>query len=121
MDHPIGHASVCDVVVAMTRSTVQHLGADSPSDRLVAALLVTMPEYTRLQRLDAWESAITEVAPWPPKGETGELLSAIFEFGRCNLYAAFNLKYAADEFSALVRRLRGAGVELPPLQPPVRY
>jgi hypothetical protein len=87
----------------------------SPNQQEMIAVLVAMPEYTRRRHLDEWEAA------YPSKREgddvvAGELLEAIFELGRYNLYTQFNAAETLREYAIISAQLLRAGLSSPQVE-----
>jgi hypothetical protein len=79
--------------------------------KLAIELLRLMPLYAKVGDLSAWEAAFQNALQTvDTTKEVGKLLLAIFEFGRYNLYGAFNVEDTSRELSSLVDLLTRSGV-----------
>jgi hypothetical protein len=73
-----------------------------------------MPLYRDISDLSPWESAFQGALEGrEDESETGRLLLDVFEFGRFNMYRAFNASGTAREFAALCETLSRSGVAAP--------
>lgn len=104
---------VCTAVRDMSSAIDAAFGADDPQVRSTARALATMPYWLERGRLDLWEQhvqecRVDEVLESPPL----TLLDEVFEFGRYNLYAAFNPEETAREFTRLRLLLSRSGIAI---------
>lgn len=91
-------------------------GAFASSDATVtpaAQAIASMPTWLQLGRLDSWEERVHSVLPAETLHGPMALLAEVFEFGRLNLYGAFQPDETAEEFRRLVKRLAQQGLVLP--------
>jgi hypothetical protein len=107
-------AGVCQVVSRLGTEVIERCPMPSPGQQLTAILLVAMPQYAAAGDLAAWENAVGHVLPQTPNGITDELLDAIYEFGRFNLYARFDPPGTARELAALIDKFTAEGVAVDP-------
>jgi len=85
-------------------------GDDDPRVRPAAHALASMPDW---RLLDEWEAYVQDVFPvTADQSLPMSLLDEVFEFGRFNLYAAFQAGETAKEFRKLIVRLSEHGVTL---------
>jgi len=85
-------------------------GHDDPRVRPAANALASMPDW---RLLDEWEAHVQDVFPASAvQSLPMSLLDEVFEFGRFNLYAAFQAEETAKEFRKLIVRLSEHGVTL---------
>lgn len=78
-----------------------------------AEAVASMPEWLTKGRLDLWEKRVEQVlSEQHPDGSPLRLLDEVFEFGRFNLYGAFQAKETAEQFRRLIDRLSRHGLVL---------
>lgn len=82
---------------------------------LLVYLLRAMPLYVAVARLDAWESVILEAVTLrePEQVPVTGLIDSVFEFGRHNLYTAFDVAGTRREFAILSSHFAMAGLPVP--------
>ena len=104
---------VCVTVRDVVNAIVRTKSPTDPQHILLAELLRLMPRYGDAQLLDAWEAAVAGVLPeHADASEVGKLFLATFEFGRENLYCAFDRVGIRVAFEQLATLLRTASVLL---------
>jgi hypothetical protein len=70
-----------------------------------------MPDWLEQRRLDACEAHVQEVVSvTTEQSPPMSVLNEVFEFGRLNLYAAFQAQKTANEFGTLIVRLSEHGL-----------
>lgn len=69
-----------------------------------------MPDWLEIGRLDVWEEHVQGILPAGDLQGPVALLNDVFEFGRLNLYCAFQPENTAREFRRLVARLAQQGL-----------
>ena len=111
---PVG---VCDTVQALADLLRPATPLADAALALLLSILWQMPMYRDLRALDLWEHAYSEA--WArmdkqvPRGVALDLIDAAFEFGRYNLYGAFDADGTTREFSVLRKQFNAAGVDCP--------
>jgi hypothetical protein len=104
---------VCAAVREMAIAIDAAHGGDDPLVRSVAQAIATMPDWLARNRLDCWEKHVQGVFPFGARiSHAMSLLEDVFEFGRLNLYAAFQPEETAHELRALTARLSPLHVAL---------
>ena len=104
---------VCSAVREMALAIDATFGGDDPRVRSAAQALASMPDWAEQQRLDLWEKHVQEViSVEEPNSLPMSLIEGVFEFGRFNLYGAFQPEQTADEFRRLMVRLSSLGLAL---------
>jgi hypothetical protein len=102
-------SAVCEAALAIDAA----FGDDDPRVRPAAHALASMPDWLEQRRLDEWEAHVHEVVPvTTDQGLPMSLLNEVFEFGRFNLYGAFQAEKTVNEFRKLIVRLSEHGVTL---------
>ena len=72
-----------------------------------------MPEWMRRGQLDLWEQHVQDALTGQDRGGLPvRLLDEVFEFGRYNLYTAFNAKETTQEFTRVATLLSQSGVAI---------
>jgi hypothetical protein len=105
---------IAETVVSLAKCVAKARSPLTEWERSLYDALLKMPEFREQDSLDAWEKQFLEALA---KGEfveessnsclvTSQLLKAIFELGRYNLYTAFDTPGVRRELNALVRCLR---------------
>ncbi len=93
---------ICNTVEAFSSALSQEVMIEDPRHKLQLEILKLMPLYRDIRDLSQWESAFTETLEEAEDESTvGEIIYAIFDFGRCNMYCAFSEDNAIREFSSL--------------------
>jgi hypothetical protein len=110
-----GGMGVCAVVKQFAEAVAHTKQPHQWRHKLLIEILKLMPLYAKIKHLGAWEYAFQQVSSQVSNKETlnteiGELLLAIYEFGRFNLYAAFDQEGTDRELAALVDLLQRGGV-----------
>jgi hypothetical protein len=107
--------SVSRTVVALADLIEARLPVESARERLQLQILRLMPLYVQIRDLPAWESAFTAVMDKndPPEGTGAWVLGEVFDFGRWNLYAAFEEAAAKRDYADMRAELRRVGIEVP--------
>ena len=104
---------VCSVVREAALAIDAAFGDDDPRVRSATQALASMPDWLEQRRLDLWEEHVQDVLPATDQSSLPmRLVEEVFEFGRFNLYGAFQAERTAQEFSRLVVQLSEHGVEL---------
>jgi hypothetical protein len=104
---------VCSVVREAALAIDAAFGGDDPQVKSATQALAPMPHWSERRRLDLWEEHVEEVVPVADQsGLAMRLVEEVFEFGRFNLYGAFQAEETAQEFRRLVVRLSQHGVVL---------
>ena len=105
---------VCEAVRELAEGIDQGLAPKDPRHRICVELLRLMPCYRDIRDLSAWESAYQGALDEKDDETTvGVLLYEIFEFGRGNMYGAFNHKQTLENFDVLSKQLEDHGVPVP--------
>lgn len=102
---------IADVVVVLGEAVAAARAPLLPHEQWLRDALCAMPQHRAAGDLGAWKEAYQTAVPdsdTPTRTET--LLDAVFDFGRCNLYGAFDLARTASEFKQVVDALREQGV-----------
>jgi hypothetical protein len=106
---------VCSTVKVLAEFVNKRRPSD-PRQFLLLQLLQLMPAYSALHDLSAWEAAFLEVesSKQSPKlnDNTSKAISLIFEFGRFNLYSAFEVEKTKTELASLQKKLAGLGIQV---------
>lgn len=107
--------SVSQTVVALADLIEARIPLESARERLQLEILRQMPLYVQIWDLPAWESAFTAVMEEddPPEGSGAWVLWEVFDFGRCNLYAAFVEAAAKRDYDYMRAQLRRVGIDVP--------
>jgi hypothetical protein len=104
---------VCSAVREMALAIDAAFGRDDPRVGSVVQALESMPSWFEQRRLDQWEEEVTGVLPAEDQSSLPiSLLVAVFEFGRFNLYGAFQPEKTSAEFRTLTARLSKLGLVL---------
>jgi hypothetical protein len=104
---------VCSAVREAALAIDAAFGDDDPRVRPAAHALASMPDWLKQRRLDLWEAHFQELVPvTTDQSLPMSLLDEVFEFGRFNLYGAFQAEKTVKEFRKLVVRLSEYGVTL---------
>ena len=102
---------VCSVVREAALAIDAAFGGDDPQVRSATQALASMPHWSEQRRLDLWEEHVEEVVPVTDQSSRPmRLVEEVFEFGRFNLYGAFQAEETAQAFRRLVVRLSQHGV-----------
>lgn len=102
---------VCSAVREAALAIDAAFADDDPRVRPAAQALASMPYWSEQRRLDKWEAQVQEVVPVTmDQSPAMSLLDEVFEFGRFNLYAAFQAEETAEEFRKLIVRLSEQGL-----------
>jgi hypothetical protein len=105
---------MADTVRSLAEAVAQVKSLTNPRHRICVELLRLMPEYLEIHRLDGWEEAYQDaLEPIDDASETGVILWEVFEFGRLNMYGAFNPKLTVKEFARLSSWLTERGINVP--------
>jgi hypothetical protein len=103
---------VCSVVREAALAIDAAFGGDDARVKSATQALASMPHWSEQRRLDLWEEQVQEVVPVADQSSLPmRLVEEVFEFGRFNLYGAFQAE-TAQEFRRLVVRLSQHGVVL---------
>ena len=82
---------VCSTVSALATAILDQNEDLSVRHRLRVELLKLMPLYLGIRDLSLWEDAVAETyEEQDDTSDVGLILGEIFDFGRRNLYSAFN-------------------------------
>jgi hypothetical protein len=88
-----------------------------PRHLILVEILRLMPEYRDINHLVAWESAFQGVLEdQDDESEIGQILWEVFDFGRFNMYGAFDAPRTSQQFEWLSNWLSARGVPMPPPQ-----
>lgn len=84
-------------------------------ERLQLQILRLMPLYVEIWDLVAWESAFTGVMDESdsPQGSDAWVLEQVFDFGRGNMYGAFQEATARSDYAEMRAELLKVGIEVP--------
>lgn len=75
-----------------------------------------MPEYLGYGDLGCWDGACADVLR-DESTPTHEVIWALFDLGRTNLYAAYNAAYTQDAWAYVVTQFSVLRLPVPPLSP----
>jgi hypothetical protein len=103
---------ICSVVVESARAVNATKGHLNASEARQLEVLCRMPAYAQAKDLGGWEREFL-LAVGVDEGsqfEVGSLLWAIFEFGRLNLYGAFDFEATQQAFVRLLEELASHGI-----------
>jgi hypothetical protein len=90
---------VCSALREAALAIDAAFGDDDPRVRPAAQALASMPDWLEQRRLDGWETHVQEVVPdTADQSLPMSLPNEVFEFGRFNLYCAFQAEETAREF-----------------------
>ena len=105
---------VCKTV-ALLAKTVETIKLPINSrHKLLIQLLKLIPLYKEIRALDEWETACQGVLEdQDDTSEIGSLLWEVFEFGRYNLYAAFDATGTAACYNNLVKHFENHNIKIP--------
>lgn len=102
---------VCSAVREAALAIDAAFGDDDPRVRPAAQAVASMPDWLKQRRLDLWEAHVQEVFPvTTERGTPMSLLDEVFEFGRFNLYTAFQADKTANVFRKLIVQLSEHGL-----------
>jgi hypothetical protein len=105
---------VCETVKALAEAIAQAKAPQEARHRLMVEILRLMPLYRDIHDLTAWESAFQgALHGQDDDSEVGHLLWELFEFGRYNMYGAFDAPGTAKEFASLAKLLTRGDVPVP--------
>ena len=86
----------------------------SPRQRLLLELFRLMPLYLQIHDLAAWDAAYHGAfAAEDGVSELGLLIGDVYDFASDPFYGAFQPALTLQVYTAIVPRLRGAGVSCP--------
>lgn len=85
----------------------------SASQQARINVLRSLPSYTEAKDLGAWDEAYGQPPSSEPNTTLDLLLDEVFEFGRYNLYCAFDSRGTKRVYLQLARQLRQIGVDCP--------
>ncbi len=109
---------VCNTVVLLTEALEKAKQPTLPRHRLLAQILKLMPLYNEIHDLAAWEAAYQgAMEEADDNSEIGLLLWEIFEFGRYNLYSAFDVEGTSECYDQLSSMFSENGIVNPIIQP----
>ncbi len=104
---------ICSTVASLAEAVSKAKAPLEPRHRLQVDILKLMPLYSEIWNLSPWEHAFQDVVKEPDdESETGLLLWEIFDFGRYNMYSAFDPAGTRDCYIALTDLLKEKGVAL---------
>lgn len=107
---------VCEVVATLADAVaVAHRPLHRRHD-LMVHVLRSAPVYREAARLDAWEAAYQDAAREREASPVDDLLEAIYEFGRYNMYGQFDGLRTREQFARLRHRFATQGI-LTPVSP----
>ena len=101
---------VCKVVKELAGAVSLAKPDLQPRHRLQVELLRLMPLYLEVWDLSLWESAFQQTIDDDDKSETALLLLEVFDFGRLNMYGAFQVEQTREAYAALRAYLLAHGV-----------
>jgi hypothetical protein len=104
---------VCEVVAALAEAVEEARRPLHPRHALMVHVLRSASVYRDAGRMDAWEGAYQDAGGHVESESVDELLDAIFELGRHNLYCAFDEVGTWGDYRELVRQFKEAGVPTP--------
>jgi hypothetical protein len=104
---------VCSVVREAALAIDGAFGGNDPRVRSATQALASMPYWSEQRRLDLWEEQVDEVVLVSDQSSLPmRLVEEVYEFGRFNLYGAFQAEETAQEFRRLAVRLSQHGIML---------
>lgn len=110
-----GDMSVSRTVVALADLIATRVPLEGARERIQLQILRLMPLYVEIWDLVAWESAFAEVMTKEdsPEGSDAWVLEQVFDFGRGNVYGAFQESTAKSDYSHMRAQLLRVGIEVP--------
>ena len=106
---------VCETVRSIAESVSQVKMPQESRHQILVQILRLMPQYREIRDLVAWESAFQgALEEQDDESEIGQILWEVFEFGRFNMYAKFDVPGTSQQFEWLSTLLNERGVPMPP-------
>ena len=108
---------VCETVKSIADTVARVKIPQEPRHLVLVELLRLMPQYRDMNGLVAWDSAFQgALEEQDDESEIGQILWEVFEFGRGNMYGAFDVPGTSRQFEWLSTWLSERGVPMPPPQ-----
>jgi hypothetical protein len=105
---------VCDTVSRLADAVETELKPKLPHHRNLLEILRRMPSYRDDEKLSDWESDFLKETPEDEdESAIGQITWEIFEFGRLNLYSAFDSAGTKEDYRWLCELLFSSGVKPP--------
>ena len=105
--------SVSETVRTIAEILESHHVSTDGRDNLLLGILKLMPLYRDVKGLDLWESAFLKALDDLNEANINPIIWELFEFGRFNLYGAFDQDATLKELNKLLRLAGDLELNLP--------
>ena len=102
------------IVRELAEAVISARGVSPARQRLLLELLRMLPLYTEVGDLFSWDKAYSAArSKERDTSETGQLISALYDFATVTFYGAFQADVQMSEYESVCKTLRGAGIACP--------
>jgi hypothetical protein len=105
--------ALCEVVAAIAEAIESVRQPLTNREAFLLHVLKSMPLYRNVGKLDLWEYVYDQIAPKEKLTDTEKLMDDVLEFGRANMYSAFDPMFVRECYDRIVPTLTRAGIPLP--------